>query len=101
MARQEFRLRLCRQTLAEPFEGFDATVLARRREADEFYAELQKDIEFFGMSAWCSAKPLRDLFGASNFIILIFRAGLPEIRVKSRRLPRAWKAAMVDWRNLK
>ncbi len=38
------RLRLARGTVAKPFADFDKIFTQRRREADEFYAELQKDI---------------------------------------------------------
>jgi len=38
------RLRLTPDTLAEPFADFDAVLAVRRREADEFYAELQQDL---------------------------------------------------------
>src|SRR5437867_12135307 len=38
------RLRLARGTVAKPFADFDKLFTQRRREADEFYAELQKDI---------------------------------------------------------
>jgi hypothetical protein len=38
------RVRLSEQPVARPFEGFDETVELRRREADEFYAELQAGI---------------------------------------------------------
>ena len=42
--KREFRLRLSRHTLAQPFEDFDATLAQRQREADDYYAELQKDM---------------------------------------------------------
>jgi hypothetical protein len=42
--RQVVRLRMSQAELAHPFGDFDATFAARRREADEFYAELQADI---------------------------------------------------------
>jgi len=38
------RVRLTRGTVAKPFHDFDKLVIQRRREADEFYAELQKDL---------------------------------------------------------
>ncbi len=38
------RLRLTRDAQAAPFSDFDRVIGARRREADEFYAELQADI---------------------------------------------------------
>ncbi len=38
------RLRLSKATAAKPFADFDALFEQRRREADEFYAALQKDI---------------------------------------------------------
>jgi hypothetical protein len=40
----ELRLRLSRRALAAPFADFDSLAAARRSEADEFYAELQKDL---------------------------------------------------------
>ncbi len=39
------RLRLSTGRLAQPFRGFDAILTARKREADEFYAELQQGVE--------------------------------------------------------
>jgi hypothetical protein len=42
--KQELRLRLSRRRLAAPFERFESTLARRRQEADEYYAELQKDI---------------------------------------------------------
>jgi hypothetical protein len=41
----ELRLRLSRRTQPSPFADFDRILQARRREADEFYDELQRDIE--------------------------------------------------------
>jgi Glycosyl hydrolase family 63 C-terminal domain len=41
---QEFRLRLSRRIVAAPFEDFDSILSLRRREADEFYADLQSGI---------------------------------------------------------
>ncbi|HXJ59190.1 MAG TPA: glucosidase, partial [Verrucomicrobiae bacterium] len=38
------RLRLTRGTVSKPFSDFDKLFSQRRREADEFYAELQKNI---------------------------------------------------------
>ena len=40
----EVRLRLSRRAQTEPFAVFDACMTQRRGEADEFYAELQKDM---------------------------------------------------------
>jgi hypothetical protein len=40
----ELRLRLSRRTHRTPFRDFDHCLAERRTEADEFYAELQKDI---------------------------------------------------------
>jgi hypothetical protein len=42
--RVELRLRLTPAELALPFDGFDATFADRKREADEFYADLQQDL---------------------------------------------------------
>jgi hypothetical protein len=42
--KKELRLRLSRRTLNAPFEDFDGTLALRRREADDYYAELQKDM---------------------------------------------------------
>jgi hypothetical protein len=42
--RQEYRLRLSRKIHTSPFKDFDVTLAQRRREADEFYEELQKDM---------------------------------------------------------
>ncbi len=42
--KREFRLRLSRHTLAQPFKVFDATLAQRQREADAYYADLQKGI---------------------------------------------------------
>jgi hypothetical protein len=39
------RLRLAAALLADPFGAFDSTLVRRRREADEFYAELQAGID--------------------------------------------------------
>ena len=39
-----FRIRLSRTAVAEPMADFDALVTRRRAEADEFYAELQRDL---------------------------------------------------------
>jgi hypothetical protein len=40
----EIRLRLSRATLDHPFGDFDSVFAARRREADEFYGDLQRDV---------------------------------------------------------
>jgi hypothetical protein len=42
--RQEYRLRLSRRALDAPFEEFDDCMTLRRLEADQYYADLQKDI---------------------------------------------------------
>ena len=42
--RQVVRFRLSQSQLAQPFADFDSIFAARRREANEFYAELQADI---------------------------------------------------------
>jgi len=42
--KREFRLRLIRRASPAPFKDFDATLEQRRREADEYYAELQQGI---------------------------------------------------------
>jgi hypothetical protein len=42
--KREFRLRVSRHTLARPFQDFDATLSLRQREADAYYADLQKDM---------------------------------------------------------
>jgi hypothetical protein len=42
--KQEFRLRLSRRPNAAPFKEFEAVLDQRRREADEYYADLQKDM---------------------------------------------------------
>jgi hypothetical protein len=41
---QQFRLRLTRHIVAAPFEEFESTLSLRRREADEYYADLQSGI---------------------------------------------------------
>jgi hypothetical protein len=41
---QQFRLRLTRGDLAAPFQDFDSLLAQRHAEADQFYAELQKEI---------------------------------------------------------
>jgi hypothetical protein len=38
------RVRLCREQCEDPFDSFDQLVALRRREADEFYAQLQTSI---------------------------------------------------------
>ncbi len=43
--RRELRLRITRGDHAAPFADFDHLLSQRRAEADEFYAELQKDIQ--------------------------------------------------------
>ncbi len=43
-AKREFRLRLSRHTVAQPFKHFDGMLAERHREADAFYADLQKDM---------------------------------------------------------
>jgi hypothetical protein len=43
-AKQEYRLRLSRHPVAAPFEDFDGCMNLRRSEADQFYADLQKDM---------------------------------------------------------
>ena len=42
--KREFRLRLTRRVSKSPFKDFDSTLERRRREADEYYAELQHGI---------------------------------------------------------
>jgi hypothetical protein len=44
--KQVFRLRLSRRTLDQPFAEFEDCLTLRRSEADEFYAELQKNMTF-------------------------------------------------------
>jgi Glycosyl hydrolase family 63 C-terminal domain len=43
-AKQEYRLRLSRRAIEAPFEDFESCMSLRRLEADEYYADLQKDI---------------------------------------------------------
>jgi hypothetical protein len=43
-AKQEYRLRLARRIVAEPFRDFDRCMTLRRAEADQYYGDLQKDI---------------------------------------------------------
>jgi hypothetical protein len=40
----EYRLRLSRKVLGNPFDDFEAVLTERRTEADQYYAELQKDM---------------------------------------------------------
>jgi hypothetical protein len=42
--KREYRVRLSRRVMPEPFEGFEACLAERRAEADIYYADLQKDI---------------------------------------------------------
>jgi hypothetical protein len=42
--KQEYRLRLSRRTIDRPFEEFEDCMRLRRSEADQYYADLQKDI---------------------------------------------------------
>ena len=42
--KREYRLRLCRRPATAPFKDFDACLQLRRREADEYYAELQSGV---------------------------------------------------------
>ncbi len=42
--KQEYRLRLSRRTIDSPFEKFEDCMTLRRAEADQYYADLQKDI---------------------------------------------------------
>jgi hypothetical protein len=42
--KQEYRLRLTRRPIDRPFEEFDDCLTLRRAEADEYYADLQKDM---------------------------------------------------------
>jgi hypothetical protein len=42
--KQEYRLRLSRREVAKPFADFDECMTLRRAEADQYYADLQKDI---------------------------------------------------------
>ena len=42
--KEEFRLRLSRRALQEPFEDFHSVMSLRRAEADEYYEDLQRDI---------------------------------------------------------
>ena len=43
-AKQEYRLRLTRRAFVKPFEDFDGCLAIRHAEADQYYADLQKDI---------------------------------------------------------
>ena len=43
-AKQEYRLRLSRRVAPAPFEDFDSCMNQRRSEADQYYADLQKDM---------------------------------------------------------
>jgi hypothetical protein len=43
--KQEYRLRLSRRVVVAPFEEFDECMTERRAEADQYYADLQKDID--------------------------------------------------------
>jgi hypothetical protein len=42
--KREFRLRLSRRTTPTPFADFDSKLAQRQREADAYYADLQKDM---------------------------------------------------------
>jgi hypothetical protein len=42
---QEYRLRLSRRVSGEPFADFDECMTQRRTETDQYYADLQKDID--------------------------------------------------------
>jgi hypothetical protein len=42
--RREYRLRLSRQLIDAPFDGFDSCLAARQAEADQFYGDLQKNM---------------------------------------------------------
>src|ERR1700727_471094 len=42
--KREFRLRLSRRVVAKTFRDFDTTLAQRQREADAYYADLQKDM---------------------------------------------------------
>jgi hypothetical protein len=42
--KQEYRLRLSRRVIGAPFKEFDACMAQRRAEADQYYADLQKDM---------------------------------------------------------
>ena len=44
-AKREYRLRLSRREIAAPFEDFESCMSLRRTEADEYYADLQHDME--------------------------------------------------------
>ncbi len=43
-AKSEFRVRLSKTSRLSPFADFDQTLSDRRQEADDYYAELQKDL---------------------------------------------------------
>src|SRR6267142_2833192 len=43
--KQEYRLRLSRRVIPAPFEEFDECMAERHTEADQYYADLQKDID--------------------------------------------------------
>jgi hypothetical protein len=42
--KQVFRIRLCRRALAAPFDEFERCLWQRRTDADEFYADLQRNM---------------------------------------------------------
>jgi hypothetical protein len=96
---QEFRLRLCRQTLSEPFENFEALFSQRQREADEFYAELQKEMSSLD-ERMVQRQAFAGLIWSKQFYyfdIPRWLAGDPgQVTPPASRL----EGRDVDWRNL-
>jgi hypothetical protein len=88
------RVRLTNENVAEPFAAFDEILAARRREADEFYAELQCDIADPD-ARLIQRQALAGMIWSKQFYhydVRIWRAGdetqppPPESRARSRNL---------------
>ncbi len=97
--KQEYRLRLSRRVIGAPFEDFDECMMQRHDEADQYYADLQKDIVSADERA-VQRQAFAGLIWSKQFYSLDIPRWLkgdpgqvapPESRLHGRNL---------DWRNL-
>jgi hypothetical protein len=97
--KREFRLRLSRRTHASPFEDFEDTLGIRHREADAYYAELQK-----GMTSADERMVQRQAFAGLVWNKQCYHLDVPrwlkgdpgQVKPPDSRL----HGRNVDWRNL-
>ena len=91
--KQEFRLRLTRRAIDAPFDEFDSCMAERRREADQYYADLQKDIAS-GDERMVQRQAFAGLIWSKQFYYLDIPRWLKGDPGQNRRPSRACTAAI-------